>query len=117
MYTNREPLMSQSEVERKYSNLHIQAAEKNRFNCYVCTNPICGEVTKTIDRHHGVTPMFLSCPSCGLRTSSTGYRDIRPDYEPTYEWAIPSLKQCMKMRREPAMLEHIFMGGLKLSKI
>lgn len=113
-HQNREPQVSDREIERKYSKLTIKPAEPNRTNCYVCG---CGHVMKTIDRNEGVTPMFMQCDSCGGRGVSSFYRDVRPDLEPTHEWFVPTLQETKKLRGNPAMLDHIFNGGLEIRKI
>ncbi len=110
-------MISQREVERQYRKLKIEAAPVNRFNCYVCHNPGCRNIMKTVDIHLGVTPMFMNCPKCGTRSSSTGYKDIVPDAKPTREWFVPTLDQCLKMRNQPGMLDHIFSGGLEIRTI
>ncbi|MNI02259.1 hypothetical protein D3C87_1494910 [compost metagenome] len=116
-YQQREPLESQRNIEKRYSLLVIEPAKADRFNCYVCYNPECMHITKAVDIHVGVTPMFLSCTRCGNMATSTMYRDIAPDIKPEIEWFVPTLKQVMKMRNNPAMLDHIFMGGLEMRKV
>lgn len=111
----REPQISERELERMYSKLEIKDAEPNRTNCYTCS--ICGYVTKTIDRHEGVTPMFLTCDCCKGRAVSSGYQDIHPNMQPEYEWFVPTLEESKKHRRSSAMLDHIFRGGLDYRKI
>lgn len=112
-FKNREPQISERELERRYAKLKIVPADENRINCYRCTN---GHITKTIDRHVGVTPMFNRC-ECGAQAQSTWYTDIAPDIEPTYEWVVPTLQEVKKYRKEPAMLDHIFNGGLDYRRI
>jgi hypothetical protein len=114
-FKHREPQISEREIERKYANLEIKTAEPNRVNCYTCGT--CGNITKTIDRHHGVTPMFNRCPVCGRQSTSSWYKDIAPDIEPTYEWFVPTLSEVKKYRRNPDMLDHIFNGGLDYRKL
>lgn len=114
-YQHREPMMSQRDIERKYKKLEIKPADPDRINCYVCSK--CGYITKTIDIHYGVTPMFNSCTSCGSQSTSTWYRDIAPDQQPTHEWFVPTLKEIMKYRNNPSMIDHIFNGGLDFRKI
>jgi len=112
-YQNREPQISEREITRQYAKVKIVLAEPNRVNCYTCPN---GHVTKTIDRHIGTTPMFNRC-ECGLQSTSSWYKDIAPDIEPTYEWFVPTLEQVKKYRKNPSMLDHIFAGGLDYRKI
>jgi hypothetical protein len=115
-YQNRQNQMSERQIEREYSKVEIKPAEPNRVNCYVCA--ACGHVMKTIDVHHGVTPMFLTCDKCGDGSAaSTFFNDVRPDIEPTYEWFVPTLQELKKYKRNPAMLDHIFRGGLDKRKI
>lgn len=113
-YKHREPTISEREIERQYAKLTIKDAEPNRVNCYTCAQ---GHITKTIDRHHGTTPMFNTCPVCGGQSTSSWYRDIAPDIEPSYEWFVPTLQQTKKYRNNPGMLDHIFAGGLDYRKI
>lgn len=116
-------MISQREVEQKYTKLQQDVATMdfykvdltNRVNCYTCGS---GHVTKFIDRDAGVTPMFLSCPTCGEQASSSGYRDISPELQPTHEWFRPTLQECQKMRgKKEAILEHVLNGGLEFRKI
>lgn len=113
-HVNREPQISEREIERKYSKLDIKLADPNRINCYTCPK---GHITKTIDIHHGVTPMFNSCSVCGMQSTSSWYKDIAPDIEPTYEWFVPTLAEVKKYKNQPDMLDHIFNGGLDYRKI
>lgn len=114
-YSNRTPQISEREIERKYTKLEIKLAAPNRVNCYSCKS--CGNVTKTIDVHHGVTPMFNNCPVCNSESVSSFYRDIAPGIVPTFEWFVPTLDEVKKYRKNPAMLDHIFNGGLDYRKI
>lgn len=116
---------SQGEVTRKYHKLLDDVATKdfykidlsNRVNCYTCSNPKCGHITKTKDVDAGVTPMFFECEVCGSRATSSMYRDIVPDKQPTIEWYRPNLAQVIKMRKKPNLLDHILSGGLDYRKI
>lgn len=112
-YQHREPQISEREIERKYAKLEIKLAEPNSINCYTCTN---GHIIKTIDIHHGVTPMFNRC-FCGAQSTSSWYKDIAPDIEPTYKWVVPTLAEVKKYKKQPEMLDHIFNGGLDYRKI
>lgn len=113
---------SQRSVERKYQKLMEDVATKdyykidltNRVNCYVCS---CGRITKTKDVDAGVTPFMFNCEKCGGEARSTFYKDIAPDQQPTIEWYRPTLKQVLKMRNKPGMLDHILQGGLDDRKI
>lgn len=115
-------MISQREVERRYSKLlnEVQTNDfytkvdlSNRVNCYVCK---CGHVTKTKDVDSGVTPFMFSCEKCGGTATSTFFKDIAPDQQPTFEWYRPTLKKVLKMRKNEAMLEHILLGGLESRK-
>lgn len=132
---------SQGSVERKYAQLIKDVKTKefytsinleNRVNCYQCAGtpgissasgfsipgrPGCGHITKTRDIDPGVTPMFHACEKCGGRTTSSMYQDIAPTQQPTQEWYRPSLKQVLKMRKNPGMLQHVLAGGLDCRKI
>lgn len=111
-------MKSQRQVEREYKEMLEQNQKEvlpNRVNCYTC--PSCRHITKTIDVAHGVTPMFHACEQCKTMASSSFYKDIAPDQQPTQEWFRPTLKQCMKMRKNEGLLEHILMGGLEVRKI
>lgn len=112
-HQNRNPQISEREIERKYAKVKTEFAKNDRVNCYTCGN---GHITKTIDIHVGTTPMFINC-FCGQQSTSSWYRDITPDIEPTYEWFVPTLEQTKKYRKNPGMLDHIFSGGLDLRKI
>lgn len=102
--------------EKLYSRIEIKEAKENRVNIYRCVEN--GHITKTIDRHVGVTPMFISCPKCGNRASSSFYTDTHPDIRPTYEWVVPSSFEIWsKYKNNRSMIDHIFRGGLELKKI
>lgn len=113
-YQQRQPAISERELERKYSKLDIKPADPNRTNCYTCH---CGHVMKTIDINYGVTPMFMACEHCGGQSVSSFYKDIHPDLAPTHEWFVPTLQEIKKYRRNLGMLDHIFNGGLEIRKI
>lgn len=114
-YQHREPQISDREIERKHARVEIKLATPNRTNCYICSR--CGYVTKTIDRHQGVTPMFITCDCCSGQASSSFYQNTYPELKPEYEWFVPTLEETKKYRRNPAMLDHIFNGGLDFRKI
>jgi len=113
---------SQREIERKYNQLLSEIATNNfyridmtnRVNCYVCE---CGHITKTKDVDPGVTPYMHTCEKCGKMARSSFYQDIVPDKEATQEWYRPTLKQTLKLRKNPDMLHHILQGGLDVRKI
>ena len=114
---------SQREIERKYNKLlHDVATHEfykidltNRVNCYQCKS--CGHITKTRDVDAGVTPFIHRCEKCNGMAYSTFYTDIAPDQQPTEEWYRPTLKQVLKMRNKPDLLNHILQGGLDYRKV
>lgn len=113
----KEPIVSQREVQRKYEKLMHDVATSdyykvdltNRVNCYRCG---CGHVTKTKDIDPGVTPMSINCESCNSSAYSSFYSDVAHFQKPTQEWYRPTLSECLKMRNKPAVLDHVLMGGL-----
>lgn len=122
-YENNEPTISQREVERKYKKLLEDVSTKeyytkidltNRVNVYSCK---CGNKFKTIDKDAGVTPMFKNCILCGTTAVSSMYKDIAPELKPVAEWYRPSLKECLKMRKNEPLLDHILAGGLEFRLI
>jgi len=36
-----------------------------------------------------------------------------PEQQPTIEWYRPTLKQVLKMRKKPQVLDHVLNGGLE----
>lgn len=113
---------SQGSIERKFKQLLHDVETKNfykidltnRVNCYVCK---CGHITKTKDVDAGVTPMFFTCEECGGDARSTFFKDVAPHQQPTFEWYRPDLKKVLKMRKNPALLDHILQGGLDYRKV
>jgi hypothetical protein len=114
---------SQRLITKKYLKLLEDVATKefytkidltNRVNCYICS---CGHITKTKDVDPGVTPFIHSCEKCGGKATSTFYNDILPARKPTQEWYRPTLKQVLKMRNRPGMLEHVLSGGLEVRNV
>lgn len=110
-------MTSQKQIKREYDKLlKLPPLQENRVNCYKCGT--CQHVTKTIDRDHGVIPMFFACEKCGQRASSSFFTDTRPDQEPTIEWYRPSLHETIKLRhKNPALLDHVLRGGLVCKRI
>lgn len=121
-YKGRTPIMSVNEATKKYNALMHDVATNdyykidvtNRVNCYVCR---CGHITKTRDVDPGCTPFYFNCESCGMSAQSTFYKDILPDQKPTIEWYRPTLDEVLKLRDEPNLLSHIFLGGLNHRQI
>ena len=115
---------SQRKIEREYNQL-LKQVEKdpyyktdltNRVNCYVCQS--CGHITKTKDVDPGVTPFMFRCEKCKGVAYSSFFKDVAPNQSPTFEWYRPSLKEVLKMRKNPfSDLEHILKGGLSYRKI
>jgi len=116
-------MKSQREVIRKYEKLLQDVATKdfykidltNRVNCYTCQS--CSGITKTKDVDAGVTPFMHSCVYCGQTAYSSFYKDIAPSIKPVQEWYRPTLAQCLKMRSDEGLLEHVLNGGLDVRKI
>lgn len=121
-YEPREPMESQRQIEKRYQKLIHDVANNdfykidltNRVNCYSCS---CGHITKTIDIDAGVTPFMFNCEKCGGHAQSSFFKGIAPNQKPTYEWYRPDLKQVLKLRSRPAMLDHILSGGLDVRPI
>lgn len=114
---------------------------EQRINAYVCDD--CRAVTVTVDRHEGVTPMFLACRALGEpnspgnpckgrgvssmyelrmlrhRLAELGVAELPDEWPaPTWEWYKPSATAVKRMLRdEPATAEHCRKGGLMLRRI
>lgn len=96
---------------------------KGRVNVYACTPPLmpvssirsgCGYWIVTIDRHTGVTPMFVKCGHCGGMATSRMYK-VGPGLQPTHEWFRPAaLREFPENYRGPQSLDHVARGGLLL---
>lgn len=122
MHENNKQMISRRQIEKKYKQLLHDVETKDyykidlsdRVNCYMCE---CGWITKTKDIDPGVTPFFFTCEKCNGMAKSSFYKDIQPFQKPTFEWYRPTLKQILKMRKKPGMLDHIFNGGLDYRKI
>lgn len=106
-----------SSLQRKFKRSQQPAvtapvpAAPNRLNQYTCE--MCGGVITTIDRHEGVTPMFLNCRAtagCSGRSYSSMYR-VDPSATPTHEWYKPTGKIRAIDR------QHVEMGGLLIRRI
>ena len=117
-------MKSQRQIEREYEKLlkdvrnddyYTKINLTNRVNCYTCQS--CGHITKTKDIHSGVTPFMFKCEKCEKTAYSSFYEDIAPDQKPTFEWYRPDLKQVIKMRNKPNLLDHILRGGLDYREI
>lgn len=106
------------EITKQYNEL-LQNVDNNEFytkkrigrvNCYICSK--CGHITKTRDIDAGVTPFMHNCEKCDSLAESTFYNDVLIGTAPTQEWYRPSLRECFKIRKNEALLEHILRGGL-----
>jgi hypothetical protein len=113
--------------------------DEQRRNAYVCDT--CGGVVVTVDRHKGVTPMFLACRAKGYvsdpandctgtgqscmyrlemlhmalaRRGSVGAMPTEWP-EPTWEWYTPSPAELRRLESRTA--EHGGKGGLLLRRI
>ena len=86
-----------------------------KVNCYRCDK--CHNVTKTIEREKGSTPMGIICPVCGDNAFSTFYQDIAPDKEPTFEWVRPTLEETLEMHNTPIQCNFVLAGGLVRKEI
>lgn len=97
-----------------------------RLNAYYCKE--CRRYIVTIDRDHGVTPMFLACrvlgdPSdpgntCKGQMQSMGYPSLpwlenAPEPTPTWEWYRPTDLAGFS----EGMRDHIQRGGLALRQV
>lgn len=96
---------------------------EEKKNAYMCSK--CGELTVTIERVKGVTPMFLGCRASGdeLRSclgtaSNMMYRlpEQIAGIEPKWEWYKPD-EIFIENNLSEEMREHVSQGGLLLKKI
>lgn len=86
-------------------------SNQGRINQYRCH--ACGGTITTIDREHGVTPMFLNCrvlTGCRGRMVSAMYR-VDQALIPDHEWYKPTGKVAHHLE------DHVRSGGLLLRKI
>jgi hypothetical protein len=114
-----------------------EPASADRKNAYYCED--CHGYVVTIDRHEGVTPMFLACRVKGEPTDpgndctgtsrsmmypappwpeKDGFGHPIPT-EPTWEWYSPDAAERKRLRRkDPSILtDHVDRGGLLLRRI
>lgn len=95
--------------------------EKGAINIYTC--PSCGWRAITRNRDDGTTPFMIACegkdceadPRVGGCTSAF-YR-VDQTLEPTHEWYRPLSAGERKAMKDPALRDHVRMGGLLLRKI
>lgn len=84
---------------------------RNLINTYTCGK--CGKFIVTLDASDGTTSMFLDCRAtegCNGRMTSGMYQ-VDQTLTPTFEWYRPSI-----MPKNPAMRQHVQLGGLVLRK-
>lgn len=111
-------VFSKNDVIARYNAIVAVIASKpetvrGRVNCYVCSNPECRHITKTLCIHEGTTPMLFHCEKCGEMATSSGFRDLAPNQKATIAWYRPILAEVVKMRKShPEIVEHILKGGL-----
>ena len=90
-------------------------SKQKKINRYYCRE--CYGFITTIqegDAINGTTPMMLSCrvtDRCEGTMISSMYR-VDQNLEPTHEWYKPA-----KLPKDPAMRQHIEMGGLMLRTV
>jgi hypothetical protein len=108
--------MEKKHIIQKYNKAKLWAEleatkhSHSNTNCYVCENPECKKLTKTIDVHPGVTPFIHRCHYCGGTAQSTMYRDIAPDQYPVGQWYRPSIEEVLKHKKNAAYLDHVLYG-------
>lgn len=84
----------------------------------------CQAVTYCVHVDQGVTPMFLGCRRDGCLGTGTSLMYPPPPVpahvlnDVAWEWYKPSKKQLKRFdRKNPAMAEHIRLGGLALREL
>lgn len=111
-------MISQREVERKYSKLENKIS--NKINVYICE--VCKSKIKTIDLVEGTTPMIINCNFCLTdfkfnTMRSTFYKDDYPDIKITKAWIRPSLKRCYKLRKKTRNIRIYFNGRIRIRRL
>lgn len=89
---------------------------KGKKNVYRCES--CSFEFVTVDRDTGTTPMRTRCKNpndCKGYAQSSFYR-VDQALPPTYEWYSPNQAE-QKAISNPAVKQHVDMGGLLLRKI
>ena len=108
--------ISQRQLINDYNKMILNFPEDPEFkikeNIYTCEG--CKNVVKTKDLAAGTTPMKITCLKCGGAMQSNFYADIPKDPEVSMEWYRPTLKQVLKWRGKPGLIDHILNGGLSL---
>lgn len=89
---------------------------QGKKNVYRCSD--CNETIATIDRDQGVTPFMIRCKAdnCKGMMESNFYR-VAQNISATYEWYSPDEAERLKLKDQPAVLDHVEMGGLLLREI
>jgi ribosomal protein L40E len=96
--------------------------EKGLINVYVCQT--CGSQIVTINREEGTTPFMIRCEAttgwrqtrCQGNCFSSFYR-VDQKTAPTHEWYRPTTTGERKKLADPAVAEHVRLGGLLLRRI
>lgn len=94
------------------SPLLVEVNMRNIINTYTCKT--CGKRIVTKDVNEGTTSMFLLCRAtrgCS-GTMRSGMYQVDQSLTPTHEWYTPE-----KLPKDPAMRQHVEMGGLMLREI
>lgn len=90
---------------------------KTGITCFVCDR--CQEAIKTelVDKGH--VPSLLICNNCKGPMKNTNFEDIAPDYDPTWEWYMPTLKEFLKFRKlnKRQNLNWVGGGGLLMRSV
>lgn len=100
-------------VTRKYLEM-VKLAESQEpsygtVNVYDCSN---GHSTTTKDVDKGTTPFVIGCRFCKELAQSRMYRTGQNPEVIHVEFYRPSLKEALKLRKNPNLLEHVLNGGL-----
>lgn len=91
-----------------------KAYKDHRKNIYTCGT--CWDHIVTIDKHKGVTPMFLDCKTtkgCDGMMRSSIYNVCDKRMRTDYEWYKPSVLQNISSCER----DHVKNGGLLLKKL
>jgi len=101
---------SVKKVTKAYNNIPVSEILAQPYNNYTCV--ACKKITKTVDLCGGTTSMGITCEFCEQSALSSFYVDSIPEEKAMLEWYRPTLKQTLKLRKNPSMLEHVLKGGL-----
>jgi len=110
--------LSKKQVESRYEKLLQRVKEDgyydidltDRTNAYNCE--VCGHRFITKDVDPGCTPFMHNCEKCGIMSKSEFYENPESSEKATQEWYRPSLEECIKLRKDIGILNHVFNGGL-----